>query len=289
MNNDNNGIKTILKTEVGFGPQLSTFLLAAVCALWHFGNFFLLKAGQHSNFLVSFFVMAAVFGVLALDRWYTKMRYVIISLFLEQVGMYTCWSFYRSVSAVRVSHMSSLAYSGYLIIIPILMMVAGLAAAAISGGLRSISGYVTGSAYDEIIEDDNSITIPGQRVHKVKAKVKKKPKPVPETEVEKEPVIEYSPRPSFSIEIDPSAASMVRPKGAPAAAEPAAELVEEPVYEIAEEPIVITMLDNSAIGDTRPVDLSQVIAKPLKKNSALLIEEEEDTEEAEAENKHTVA
>ncbi len=127
-------------------PKLScpakTVFVSLLFGLWNFMNFFVLNAGMKWQFYYSFIVMAAVYGMFVLDRWFTRRRYVAVSVIIQQITLLLSWGIFVKHYPEPLSHWTSLMFAVYHLFVPSLGVLAAVVIVAIFGTIVGVSSAI---------------------------------------------------------------------------------------------------------------------------------------------------
>lgn len=119
-----------------------TVFISLIFGLWNFMNFFVLNAGMKWQFYYSFIVMAAVYGMFVLDRWFTRRRYVVVSVIIQQITLLLSWGIFIKHYPEPLSHWTSLMFAVYHLFVPSLGVLAAVVIVAVFGAVVGITSAI---------------------------------------------------------------------------------------------------------------------------------------------------
>ncbi len=127
------------KRKLKLSCPAKTIFMSFVFAMWIFGNFFVLANDMTFQFYFSFLTMSATFALLCLERWFVRMRYIGVSIIIQQITLIAAWVFYIRHASEPVSHWMALMYAGYHLVMPSCMLLVGLVFRKIGRTVQAIT------------------------------------------------------------------------------------------------------------------------------------------------------
>lgn len=128
------------KQQLKLSCPAKTIFMSVIFGLWNFLNFFVLYMDLKWQFFASFGILAAVYGVLVLDRWLTRLRYIGISAVIQQVTLLLSWGIFVRHCPEPVTHWTSLMFAVYQLFVPVLGI---LAAVLMVGAYGAVVGMIS--------------------------------------------------------------------------------------------------------------------------------------------------
>lgn len=126
------------KRKLRLSCPAKTIFISFVFAMWTFMNFFVLAHELTFQFYFSFFTMAATYALLCLDHWFVRLRYIGVSLAIQQITLIAAWVFYINHVSEPVSHWMALMYAGYHLMLPGCMILTAFAFRAVGRFVQRI-------------------------------------------------------------------------------------------------------------------------------------------------------